>query len=278
MTSGLPGSAGRRRSSIWLVDRPGRAGGAGEDSTTPSPRLSRGRPAGRPRKPSPGKVRTVRSGATRGPNSIGPPGSPPAGWPASGSGWAAGSGSSCRCCPRRSSPSSPWAAWGPSSRRSSAAMPHRPWRPGSMPSRRPTSSPPMASSGGVRSCPSRPWPTKRSPSRHRSAGSSWSGGWRARPSSSIRTATRGGKRRGTHPPRRSGARPRARPQRTRSTSFRRPIPRARTWSSTPRARPAGRRARSTSTAASRSRLPRTWPTRSTCGPATPCAGSPTWAG
>ena len=39
-----------------------------------------------------------------------------------------------------------------------------------------------------------------------------------------------------------------------------------------------RRAPSTSTAASRSRPPRTSPTRSTCAPATPCAGSPTSAG
>jgi non-ribosomal peptide synthetase component F len=69
--------------------------------------------------------------------------------------------------------------------------------------------------------------------------------------------------------RRPPSSPRCRPVLARPA---RPFPRLRTWSSTPRARPASRRAPSTSTAASRSRPPRTLPTRSTCAPGTPCAG------
>ena len=54
----------------------------------------------------------------------------------SASGRATGSGSSCRCCPRRSSRSSRSAASGRSSRRSSRATPRRPSRPASPTARR----------------------------------------------------------------------------------------------------------------------------------------------
>ena len=269
MTSGLPGSAGRRRSSTWPVARPGRVGGAGERSTMPRPRPSRGLPdpgrrspglGGRGRRDPALHLGRARSGR--------PAGCPPAGRPRDRARQPGRDlpADAARDGDRRPRPGPPggrvhpifsgYAAPAVAARLDAFAATHL-----------------ITADGFLRrgaSCRSRPWPTKRWPSPHRSAGSSSSGGWPAR---SRRSGPRcglgrdgvGGVRRGAGGP-------------GRSTSSRPPIPSSPTWSSTPRARPVGRRAPSTSTAASRSRPPRTWPTRSTCAPATPCAGSPTWAG
>ena len=182
------------------------------------------------------------------------PAAPPRASRRSASARATASGSSCRCCPRPSSRSSRSAGSGRSSRRSSRATRRR------------------RSRSRLVDCEATLLITADGFLRRGVMGRSQVGGRRGRRRGAVGRARR---RRPTRR-RRAATTPwtrgrdvwwddadrRAGRRRSRARC-RDATPRRRTWSSTRRARPAGRRAPSTSTAASRSRPPRTSPTRST---------------